>query len=141
MEYDLTRFTFAHQRYYETALAEIKNGRKTSHWMWYIFPQLKDLGRSSTSKYYGIHDLNEAKAFLEDDYLGNNLKEIATALLQLKCNDSRLIMGRPDDMKLKSSMTLFKLAAPEENIFNQVLEKFFAGKPDYRTINLLESQK
>lgn len=138
MKYDLTRFIVAHQRNYDTALAEIRNGRKMSHWMWYIFPQLRGLGRSSTSEYYGIHDLNEARLFLEDDYLGKNLKEISTALLQLKCNDARLIMGKPDDKKLKSSMTLFKSADPGENVFNLVLEKFFLGKPDFRTINLLK---
>lgn len=137
MEYDLTKFTIAHQRYFVTALNEIKNGRKTGHWMWYIFPQLIGLGRSNTSEYYGIQDLNEAKAFLEHDYLGKNLKEISTALLQLECDDARMIMGSPDDMKLRSSMTLFKLAAPEEEVFNQVLQKYFSGKPDYRTINLL----
>ncbi len=135
--YDLTKFYLAHQRDYKTALTEIRNGQKVNHWMWYIFPQLRGIGRSSTSVYYGIHDLNEAKAFLDDAYLGKNLREISNALLQLECDDARLIMGRPDDLKLKSSMTLFKLAAPEEDVFNQVLEKFFSGKPDYRTINLL----
>ncbi len=135
--YDLTRFYLAHQSDYEIALAEIKNGRKMSHWMWYIFPQLIGLGRSSMSVYYGIQDLNEAKAFLDDSYLGKNLREISNTLLQLDCDDARIIMGSPDDKKLKSSMTLFKLVAPEEDVFTEVLEKFFSGKPDYHTINLL----
>ena len=141
MEYDFTKFTIAHLKDYETALSEIRNGRKTSHWMWYIFPQLIGLGRSSTAEYYGIQDLNEAKAFLEDEYLGKNLTEISAALLQLDCDDARLIMGETDAKKLKSSMTLFMLAAPDEDVFRQVLVKFFSGKPDDRTINMLKKQE
>lgn len=141
MEYNLSRFTTAHQSDYHQALVEIKNGRKLSHWMWYIFPQLKGLGRSSTSDYYGIHDLDEAKAFLQDEYLGPHLLEISNALLRLECNDARIIMGRPDDLKLKSSMTLFSIAAPQEQVFKAVLEKFFYSKPDYRTLRMLGIQE
>lgn len=137
MDNNLSRFVIAHQRDYQRALAEIKNGRKYSHWMWYIFPQLRGLGRSSTSDYYGIQDLDEAKAFLQDNYLGTHLLEISNVLLQLSCNDARIVMGRPDDMKLKSSMTLFSVAAPQEQVFRAVLEKFFRGKPDYRTLRML----
>ena len=137
MDCDLSRFTIAHQRDYRQALAEIKNGRKLSHWMWYIFPQLKGLGRSATSDYYGIRDLDEAKAFLQDEYLGTHLLEISNVLLHLDCNDARVVMGRPDDMKLKSCMTLFSLAASNEDVFKAVLNKFFDGKPDYRTLKIL----
>lgn len=137
MEYDLSRFAIAHQRNYQQALAEIKNGKKLSHWMWYIFPQLKGLGRSSTSDYYGIRDLDEAKVFLQDEYLGSHLLEISNVLLQLDCNDAKIVMGKPDNMKLKSCMTLFCLADPDEEIFKEVLNKFFDRKPDYRTVKMI----
>ena len=137
MEYDLSRFAIAHQRNYQQALAEIKNGKKLSHWMWYIFSQLKGLGRSSTSDYYGIRDLDEAKAFLQDEYLGSHLLEISNVLLQLDCNDAKIVMGKPDDMKLKSCMTLFCLADPDEEVFKEALNKFFDRKPDYRTVKMI----
>lgn len=137
MQCDLTRFTEAHNRDYLKALAEIRSGHKETHWMWYIFPQMKGLGRSPTSEYYGIRDLEEAKTFLEDGYLGGNLKEISAALLQLDCGDARSVMGKPDDVKLRSSMTLFALADPEVPVFTQVLEKFFRGKMDERTLRIL----
>lgn len=110
---NLKRFTEAQQRDYAQALREIQNGRKESHWIWYIFPQLKGLGRSYTSDFYGIVDLDEAKAFLQDPYLGKHLQKISEALLNLDNDNATQIMGRPDDMKLKSSMTLFACADPE----------------------------
>lgn len=133
----LKRFTEAQYRDYEQALKEIKNGRKESHWMWYIFPQLKGLGRSYTSDFYGIENLDEAKAFLQDPYLGKNLQEIAAALLELDNDNATQIMGRPDDMKLKSSMTLFACADPENAVFEKVLEKFYNGHKDRRTLKML----
>lgn len=136
--YDLTKYKHAHQQNYEIALSEIRNGRKSSHWMWYIFPQLKGLGRSTTSEYYGIQNLDEAKEFLADDYLGGHLVEISYALLRIDCNDAKTFFGRPDDMKLKSSMTLFSLAASDEDVFKKVLDKFFGGKVDYKTMKILE---
>lgn len=135
---NLKRFTEAQYRDYEQALKEIKNGRKESHWMWYIFPQLKGLGRSYTSDFYGIVDLDEAKAFLQDPYLGKNLQEISEALLNLDNDNATQIMGRPDDMKLKSSMTLFALAKPECEVFQKVLDKFFHGERDQRTVEILQ---
>ncbi len=134
---NLKRFTEAQYRDYEQALKEIKNGRKESHWMWYIFPQLKGLGRSYTSDFYGIENLDEAKAFLQDPYLGKNLQEIAAALLELDNDNATQIMGRPDDMKLKSSMTLFACADPENDLFEKVLEKFYNGHKDRRTLKML----
>ena len=133
---NLKRFTEAQYRDYEQALKEIKNGRKESHWMWYIFPQLKGLGRSYTSDFYGIENLDEAKAFLQDPYLGKNLQEIAAAL-ELDNDNATQIMGRPDDMKLKSSMTLFACADPENAVFEKVLEKFYNGHKDRRTLKML----
>lgn len=134
---NLKRFTEAQYRDYEQALKEIKNGRKESHWMWYIFPQLKGLGRSYTSDFYGIENLDEAKAFLQDPYLGKNLQEIVAALLELDNDNATQIMGRPDDMKLKSSMTLFACADPENDLFEKVLEKFYNGHKDRRTLKML----
>ena len=137
---NLKRFTEAQYRDYEQALKEIKNGRKESHWIWYIFPQLRGLGRSYMSDYYGIRDLEEAKAFLQDPYLGKNLKEISEALLNLDNDNATRIMGRPDDMKLKSSMTLFACADPENTVFEKVLEKFYNGHKDGRTLKMLSKE-
>lgn len=135
-KYDLVKFVSAQERDYETALREIQRGRKSSHWIWYIFPQLKGLGRSGMSDYYGIHDLTEAKEFLDDPYLGKNLREISETLLKLDGNDARLIMGSPDDMKLRSSMTLFSLVSPDD-VFDKVIDKFFDGRKDRRTGKML----
>ena len=137
---DLSRFVEAHQHSYKTALLEIQKGRKTSHWMWYIFPQLYGLGHSSTAKYYAITDMDEALAFIRDPYLGKNLVEISNALLKLDTNNPTEIFGKPDDRKLKSCMTLFSLVTEEETVFNKVLEKYFDGKPDRRTLNILGIQ-
>jgi len=137
MGFDLSRYIIAHQRDYQQALFEIKCGRKITHWMWYIFPQLKGLGKSFNSEYYGIVNLEEAKAFLDDETLGSHLIEISKALLQVECNDACIVMGRSDDKKLKSCMTLFSVAAPHERIFAEILDKFFNGKQDRRTLSML----
>lgn len=142
MPHDLTRFKKAQERDYETALAEIRAGEKQSHWMWYIFPQLKGLGYSSTSQYYGIRDLDEAKAYLKHPVLGPRLAEISSALLTLDTDDASAVMGYPDNLKLHSCMTLFELAAfelaaPELSVFSRVQEKYFAGHADRRTRELL----
>ena len=126
MNYEISRFTKAHQSDYQRALSEIKNGKKESHWMWYIFPQIKGLGRSSMSEYYGIQDLDEAKAYLADPILGKHLIEICNALLSLDTNDATEVMGRPDDRKLKSSMTLFDTATEALDIFQMVLDCVYA---------------
>ena len=136
MAYDLSRFLKAQERDYDTALKEIKAGHKSSHWIWYIFPQLGKLGFSSTAKFYGIADLGEARAYLEDKLLRSRLLEISQALLDLPSRDIDGIMGYPDNLKLCSSMTLFQLAEPTCDIFQKVLDKFFDGKPDEKTIAL-----
>ena len=138
MNYEISRFMNAHQTDYQRALTEIKNGKKVSHWMWYIFPQLKGLGRSFTSEYYGIQDLDEAKAYLADPILGKHLIEICNALLSLDTNDATEVMGRPDDRKLKSSMTLFDAATESSDVFRLVLVKYYNGKKDYRTLEMLD---
>ena len=137
---DLDRFTEAQRRDYPAALSEIKNGRKRSHWMWYIFPQIKGLGFSPAAQYYAIKNLEEAKAFLADPYLGGNLCEICHALLQLNTTDAYAVFGHPDDMKLRSSMTLFSLAAEENSVFHRVLHTFFEGEPDRNTLKILQNQ-
>lgn len=134
----LQRFEDAHRQDYETALAEIRRGRKTSHWMWYIFPQLKGLGYSPTAQYYSIENLAEAEAFLAHPVLGAHLVEISRALLALETNNADLVFGYPDNLKLRSSMTLFAQVREADSVFGQVLDKFFEGKPDQRTLALLK---
>ena len=136
---DLQRFITAQKRDYETALLEIKQGRKQTHWMWYIFPQMQGLGRSFTSQYYGIKNLKEAKDFLENPYLSKNLYGICEALLLLETNNPTEVFGKPDDKKLCSSMTLFAIASEGLSIFQKVLEKYFSGKYDSRTKRILQN--
>lgn len=141
MDYNLERFRSAQQNYYQTALQEIKAGQKHSHWMWFIFPQIVGLGRSEIAQYYSIKNLQEAKDFLNDKLLGANLREISEALLKVESNDAEEVMGWPDDMKLKSSMTLFLEADSECEVFQKVLDKFFDGNNDQKTVEILEAQK
>ena len=138
MNYDLDRFVKAQAYDYDAALREIRSGRKRSHWMWYIFPQLQGLGFSSTAQYYGIRDLEEAKAYIAHPVLGPRLKEISEALLGLDTCDPSAVMGYPDDLKLRSCMTLFELAAPEQPVFGRVLEKYYVGRRDSCTLELLK---
>lgn len=138
MEDGLGRFLTAQEKCYKTALQEIKSGKKRSHWMWYIFPQIAGLGYSPTARYYAIRDMDEARRFMEDITLGNNLVEISKALLEVNSSDAASVMGRPDDLKLKSSMTLFALVKPECEVFQKVLDKFFQGERDRRTIKILQ---
>lgn len=143
--YDLNKYIKAYETDYDTALQEIQNGRKESHWMWYIFPQLKGLGMSYMAEYFGMSGADEAKAFLNDPYLGIRIKEISSALLSLKTNDALEVMDYPDNLKLKSSMTLFALASDSdtsnENVFKQVLDKYFNGEYDNLTIELLNRKE
>lgn len=136
MNYDLERFMVAHERDYATALEEIKNGKKETHWMWYIFPQIAGLGGlSETSRFYEIKDLGEAKAYMANEYLRNHLIEISGAILECESDNPVEILGFPDNLKLLSSMTLFDLVAPEVRVFGKVLDKFFNGYRDERTID------
>lgn len=135
---NLERFINAQEKNYDTAFAEIVQGRKRSHWMWYIFPQLHGLGFSTTSIYYAIKDIREAEAFLKHPVLGERLIQICNALLELPANDANKIFGNPDDMKLKSSMTLFAAVPGTDPVFNSVLNKFFNGSKDNKTIEILK---
>lgn len=138
---NLDRFVSAQERDYTTALSEIRNGRKESHWMWYIFPQIAGLGYSSMAQYYAISDIEEAKAYMQHPVLGARLVEISNALLRLESSNATAVMGYPDDIKLRSSMTLFMLAAPDEPVFKKVIDKYYGGEPDERTIALVKSWK
>jgi uncharacterized protein (DUF1810 family) len=138
MDYDLDRFVKAQAYDYDAALREIRSGHKRSHWMWYIFPQLQGLGFSSMAQYYGIRDLEEAKAYMAHPVLGPRLTEVSEALLGLDTRDPSAVMGYPDDLKLRSCMTLFELAAPEQPVFGRVLEKYYAGRRDGLTLELLK---
>ena len=133
----LDRFLEAQERMYETALKEIKNGEKESHWMWYIFPQLRGLGRSQMAYVYGINGLEEAKAYLEHPDLSARLTEITEALLEHKDQDIEDILGDIDAMKLRSSMTLFALISEGDSIYHNVLDCFYNGKTDSYTIELI----
>lgn len=137
METDLNRFLKAQENDYLTALSEIKAGRKRSHWMWYIFPQVKGLGFSETSKFYAIKDIEEAVAYLKHPVLGKRLKEITSELLKLHTNNASEVFGSPDDMKIKSSLTLFAAITDETSIFREALQKFFGGKEDEQTLRIL----
>jgi uncharacterized protein (DUF1810 family) len=141
MENDLNRFLAAQETHYENALSEIKSGRKTSHWMWFIFPQFKDLGFSETSKFYSIKSLHEAEEYLNHPILGARLKEITEFLLDLDENDAYKIFGRPDNNKLNSCMTLFsKVDESDEKLFDKVIAKFFNNESDEATKKLLEKE-
>jgi uncharacterized protein (DUF1810 family) len=130
----LERFVTAQQESYAVALAEIANGLKQSHWMWYIFPQIKGLGHSDMARYYGINSIQEADDYLAHPILGKRLIEISTLLINLKSNDAHQIFGSPDDLKLKSSMTLFSYVPHNHPVFRQVLNKFFKGSMDDKTL-------
>ena len=140
-KYNLDRFIKAQKRDYETALNEIRRGYKRSHWIWYIFPQIAGLGFSPTSQYYSIASIKEAEAYMENAYLRAHLLEISEALLTLDSRDPEQVMGHPDDLKLKSSMTLFAEAAPEETVFQAVLDKYFGGEKDQRTLDILTAMR
>ena len=134
---DLSRFVEAQAAAYEPALAEIRRGRKRGHWMWYIFPQIQGRGFSETSRFYAIQNLAEALAYAQHPVLGSRLVRICEALVALASHDATGIFGSPDDVKLKSSMTLFAALPGANPVFQQVLDKFFGGRADGKTLQLL----
>jgi uncharacterized protein (DUF1810 family) len=137
----LERFKEAQKRDYQSALAEIKNGHKRGHWMWYIFPQVAGLGTTDTSKYYAIKDIKEATDYLMDQELSLRLIGVCKALLELETNSASAVFGSPDDLKLKSSMTLFDAVPATFPVFDQVLDKFYQGARDQRTLQLLATKR
>lgn len=136
--FDLNRFVQAQEEIYPRALAEIRLGRKRSHWMWFIFPQIDGLGSSSTARFYAIKSKDEAKAYRNHPLLGRRLVECAEALLKLKGESAGEISGYPDDLKLRSSMTLFASVSESDSIFSRVLDQYFGSQPDAQTLKLLK---
>lgn len=141
MEFDLNRFLQAHNQMYLRAMSEVRNGKKESHWMWFVFPQLKGLGTTGTSMFYGINGLEEAAAYLRHPVLGRHLCEISNALLEINGKSAREIFGHPDDLKLRSCMTLFSLVPGADGVFSAVINTYFFGIRDERTMEILELAK
>lgn len=139
--YYLARFKNAQDfGVYEKALQEIRSGRKMSHWMWFIFPQIVGFGHSYNTKFYSIKSADEARAYLEDPVLGSRLREICNALLDLQKTNPCEIFGKPDWMKLGSSMTLFDYVSPND-VFDKVLKQYFAGSRDLKSISIIRNLK
>ena len=139
--YNLSRFVQAQEQDYEQALSELKLGRKQSHWMWYVFPQLDGLGSSPVTKLYSIKSEDEARTYLKHPTLGPRLLECAEAILGVDGKSAREILGSPDDLKLKSCATLFAHVSPPGSVFEQILEKFYSGERDAATLRLLASRR
>jgi len=137
---NLQRFVAAQEGVYERALGELRAGRKRTHWMWFVFPQLAGLGFSATAQHYAIADLAEARAYLADPLLGQRLRRCAEALLAHEGLGAREIFGSPDDLKLRSSMTLFVRVAERDSVFGRVLERYYGGAEDPRTLELLDQR-
>ena len=137
--FDLQRFVQAQDPVIDRVRAELAAGRKQSHWMWFVFPQHRALGRSGTAQHFGIASRAEAQAYLADPVLGPRLRECCELLLATTGRSAHVIFGTPDDLKLRSSMTLFAIVAPGEPLFDQVLERFYEGQPDAATVQLLRA--
>lgn len=135
--HDLSRFVRAQGGDYERALAEIREGRKRSHWMWYVFPQLEGLGASSTARHYAIKSLAEAEAYLKHPVLGPRLLACAEAALGVEGRSAYDVFGWPDELKLRSCATLFARVSPAGSVFERLLAKYFEGQPDAQTLTLL----
>ena len=136
--FDLQRFVDAQARVHADALAELRAARKRTHWMWFVFPQLAALGRTGTAKHYGLSGLDEARAYLRHPVLGARLRECCDALLHNGASDPHAVMGSPDDLKLRSCMTLFAAAGPHDAVFRDVLQRYYGGEPDPLTTALLK---
>jgi uncharacterized protein (DUF1810 family) len=134
---DLSRFVDAQERVYDDALSELRAGRKTSHWMWFVFPQIAGLGRSPAARRYAIASLSEAEAYAAHPVLGERLRECARVLTELEGRSAGQVFGGLDALKLRSSMTLFARAAPDEPLFRAVLEQYFGGEEDPGTLERL----
>jgi uncharacterized protein (DUF1810 family) len=142
--YDLARFVAAQAPCYARVREELAAGEKTSHWMWFIFPQLRGLGMSSTARRFGLSGLEEARAYLAHPLLGSRLRECARLVLAVEGRSAHAIFGSPDDLKLRSCLTLFAQAvapspAPDTRVFGEALAKYYGGEPDPRTLELLIS--
>ena len=136
-DFDLQRFVEAQNPVYDRVLQELQAGRKRSHWMWYVFPQLDGLGRSAMAERYALAGIDEARAYLAHPLLGPRLQACLSALLQHRDKSARAVLGSPDDLKLRSCLTLFARAAPDNPLFQRALVQFYDGKPDPLTLNAL----
>lgn len=136
-QHNLKRFVEAQNPVYDRVRAELRSGQKTSHWMWFIFPQLRGLGRSHMANEYGISSREEAAAYLQHPILGERLRECTRLVNSVEGRSASEIFGYPDDLKFRSSMTLFANVASRDQIFKQALEKYFDGEPDLLTLQLL----
>lgn len=137
---DLIRFLDAQDQIYQQVVAELANGRKETHWMWFIFPQLVGLGRSAMAQHYAIRDLDQARRYLGDSILGPRLRQVVKLMIGQKGRSAFEILGSPDDMKFRSCLTLFREAAsenPDRTLFTKALDQFYRGQPDGRTLELL----
>lgn len=139
--YNIQRFLDAQKSNYEIALSELQKGKKIGHWIWYIFPQIKGLGVSTISEYYSISCKNEARSYIDNPVLRDRLIEISETLLSIENKTILEIMKYPDNIKLQSSMTLFAEIAPEYNVFQKVLNKFYGGAKDLKTLYILQNVK
>ena len=140
-QYNLSRFIEAQERTYKGAMLELARGRKDSHWTWYIFPQIDGLGNSETTKIYSIKSLEEGRAYLKHPILGQRLVDACEILLNLKDVSINEVMGFPDDLKLLSSMTLFELAGNHNSIFSEIINLYFEGERDNKTIEIVAKKK
>ncbi len=136
--FDLSRFTTAQESVYDNALAELRNGRKRTHWMWFIFPQIDGLGHSATSRYYAVKSMEEARQYLNHPVLGKRLLACAEAVFAIEGRSISEIFAYPDNLKLKSSMTLFAYVAAPGSVFDHILDKYFNGERDALTLQILE---
>jgi len=139
--FDLRRFVDAQERVYGTVLAELRSGTKRSHWIWFVFPQLRGLGRSATAQRYGISSLDEARAYLAHPVLGPRLRECTGLVAAIDGRSVEEIFGWPDNLKVRSSMTLFARATDDNTVFRGVLDKFYGGEEDPATVELLNSAR
>jgi uncharacterized protein (DUF1810 family) len=137
--FNLNRFLQAQENDYERALSEIRSGQKRTHWMWYIFPQLEGLAFSSTAKHYSIKSIPEARAYLNHPVLGPRLLECSEAVVQIKGRSANEIFGSPDDLKLRSCATLFEYVSPSGSVFKQLIEEYYGGERDHKTLALLDT--
>ncbi|MBU0664448.1 MAG: DUF1810 domain-containing protein [Proteobacteria bacterium] len=138
--FDLNRFSRAQEKIYPKVLEELRKGRKESHWMWFIFPQIEGLGRSATAKFYAIKSLEEAAAYLNHPVLGQRLLQCSESLLNIHQKSASAIFGFPDEWKLRSCMTLFATIAEEDSVFARVLANYFNGQTDQRTMEILNRE-
>jgi uncharacterized protein (DUF1810 family) len=139
--FNLKRFVEAQDPVYDAVLGELERGHKRTHWMWFVFPQLAALGSSTTAKHFGIHSLEEARAYLRHPILGERLRRCCEIVASVQGRTAHEVFGYPDELKFKSCLTLFELAAPQEPVFARCLQKYYGGERDERTLALMQEAR